>query len=200
VIYRAILFDLGRVLVHFDFQRAYRQLEKFCPHPATEIPKRLAGTGLVQRYECGLVDSRDFVAELTKILDLKVDFNDFCAVFCAIFAENLVPESLVEELASRYRLVLLSNTNEIHFDMIRRTYPVIRHFHQLVLSYEVKHMKPQPEIYRAAIEAARCRPEECFYTDDIPEFIEGARKMGMDAVQFESAEQLQREMRARGIL
>jgi putative hydrolase of the HAD superfamily len=200
VTYRAIIFDLGRVLVHFDFERAYRELESICPHAAAEIPRRLAGTGLVERFETGLIEPRDFVAELTQILDLNVTFERFCDLFCAIFTDILVPDSLVEHLATRYRLVLLSNTNAIHFEMIRRTYPILRHFHALVLSHEVKAMKPQPEIYRAAIEKAGCLPEECFYTDDIAAYIEGAQRMGIDAVQFENAEQLQREMRARGIL
>jgi len=96
-------------------------------------------------------------------------------------------------------LVLLSNTNPIHFEMIRAAYPHLRHFHRLVLSHEVKAMKPAPEIYRAAIDAAQCRPEECFFTDDILEYVEGARLMGIDAVQFESREQIERELSARGI-
>lgn len=198
--YKAIIFDLGKVLVHFDFKRGYRELETHCPHAAVEIPKRLAGTGLVQRFESGLVEPRDFVAELTKILDLNVDYDRFCGIWSCIFTETLVPDSLVADLASRYRLLLLSNTNAIHFEMVRRTYPILRHFHELVLSYEVKAMKPQPEIYRAALEKAGCRPEECFYTDDIPEYVEGARKMGIDAVQFQGAEKLERDLRERGIL
>jgi putative hydrolase of the HAD superfamily len=60
-------------------------------------------------------------------------------------------------------------------------------------------MKPQPEIYRAAIEAARCRAGECFFTDDILEYVEGARQLGIDAVQFESREQIERELHARGL-
>lgn len=198
--YRAVLFDLGRVLVHFDFGRVYRKLESICPHAAVEIPRKLAESGLAEQFETGLIEPRDFVAKLTKILDFDIDFDAFCPLFCEIFTHTLVPESLVERLASRYRLVLLSNTNAIHFDMIRRTYPILRHFHELVLSYQVKAMKPHPDIYRAAIAAAGCRPEECFYTDDIAAYVEGAQRMGIDAVQFEDAEQLQREMRARGIL
>ena len=108
---------------------------------------------------------------------------------------------MLEGLAARYRLVLLSNTNAIHFDSIRSGYaPLLRHFHQLVLSYEVKAMKPAPAIFQAAIEAARCRPEECFYTDDIPAYVEGARSLGIDAVVFQSAAQIERELAARNIL
>jgi putative hydrolase of the HAD superfamily len=199
VTYRAIIFDLGKVLVHFDFKRGYQALEGLCPHPASEIPKRLAPTGLVERFETGLVEPRDFVEQLTRILDLRVNYEQFCDIWSCIFMHTLIPESIIEGLAARYRLVLLSNTNAIHFEMIRRTYPVLRHFHSLVLSYEVKAMKPDPAIYRAAIERAGCRPEECFYTDDIGEYVEGARRLGIDAVQFRGAEALEEELRARAI-
>jgi putative hydrolase of the HAD superfamily len=145
------------------------------------------------------VEPRDFVEQLTRLLDLRVDYDQFCGIWSCIFTDPLIPESIIEGLASRYRLLLLSNTNAIHFDMVRRNYPVLRHFHDLVLSYEVKAMKPDPAIYRAVLERAGCRPEECFYTDDIGEYVEGARRMGIDAVQFRGAEALQQELRARGI-
>jgi putative hydrolase of the HAD superfamily len=200
VTYKAILFDLGKVLVHFDFKRAYQRLEGICPHAATEIPRVLATTGIAQRFETGLMEPAEFVAEITRTLNVEVGYPEFCDIFSCIFTETLVPESLVETLAARYRLVLLSNTNAIHFDWIRSRYPILRHFHHLVLSYEVKAMKPRPEIYEAAVAAAGCRPEECFYTDDIAEFVEGARRVGIDAVQFQGAAQLEHELRARGIL
>jgi glucose-1-phosphatase len=60
-------------------------------------------------------------------------------------------------------------------------------------------MKPSPKIYQAAIEAAQCAPEECFFTDDIPAYVEAAREHGIDAVQFQSCEQIQRELRTRGV-
>jgi putative hydrolase of the HAD superfamily len=197
--YKAIIFDLGKVLVHFDFKRGYRELEGLCPYPAAEIPKRLGSTGLVARFETGLIQPHDFVEQLSRILDLHVDYDRFCRIWSCIFAETLVPESMLEGLAARYRLLLLSNTNAIHFEMIRQSYPMIRHFHHLILSYEVKAMKPRPEIFHAAVARAGCRPEECFFTDDMAEFVEGARKVGIDAVQFRSAEQLAEELKSRGI-
>jgi putative hydrolase of the HAD superfamily len=197
--YKAIIFDLGKVLVHFDFKRGYRALEGLCPYSAAEIPKRVATTDLVERFETGLIEPRDFVSEFSRLLCLDVDYDRFCGIWSSIFAGTPVPESMLEGLAARYRLLLLSNTNAIHFEMIRANYPLVRHFHHLILSYEVKAMKPRPEIYRAAVERAGCRPEECFYTDDIAEYVEGARRLGIDAVQFLSAEQLQGELTARGI-
>ena len=197
--YKAIIFDLGKVLIHFDFKRGYRALEGLCPYSAAEIPQRIATTDLVERFETGLIEPRDFVSEFSRLLGLDVDYDRFCGIWSSIFSEILIPESMIEGLAARYRLLLLSNTNAIHFEMIRANYPLVRHFHHLILSYEVKAMKPRPEIYRAAVERAGCRPEECFYTDDIAAYVEAARRLGIDAVQFRSEEQLQGELTARGI-
>ena len=199
--HKAILFDLGRVLIHFDFRRGYRALEGLCPYAAEEIPGRLAGTGLVERFETGLVEPRDFVDQICQTLDMQVDYDQFRVIWSSIFTEVLIPESMLEGLKRRYRLVLVSNTNALHFEMIRETYAhLLRHFDDLVLSYEVRAMKPQPEIFQAAVELAGCPPEECFYTDDIAAYIEAARRMGIDAVQFESRAQLEGEMQVRGIV
>ena len=197
--HKAIIFDLGKVLVPFDFQRGYRALEAFCPHPAPEIRRRIGATGLVRPFETGLIEPRDFVARLTAALDLTLDYSRFCHAWSSIFYGQLIPDCVLESLAARYRLVLLSNTNCIHFDMIRAAYPLVRYFHELVLSYEVRSMKPDARIYQAAIACAGCRPEECFYTDDIAENVEGGLRQGMDAVLFESPEQLEQEMEKRGI-
>jgi putative hydrolase of the HAD superfamily len=198
--HKAILLDLGRVLIDFDFRRGYRALEGLCPYTAEEIPRRLAGTELVGQFETGLVEPRDFVDQMCRILELKVDYDQFREIWSSIFTDILIPESMLAGLGKRYRLVLVSNTNALHFEMIRETYGhLLRHFDDLVLSYEVHAMKPQPEIFQVAVERAGCRPEECFYTDDIAAYIEAARRMGIDAVVFESRMQLEEEMRRREI-
>jgi len=198
--YKAIIFDLGRVLVHFDFKRGYQGLEGLCPYPAAEIRQRIATTDLVTRFETGLVEPANFFGQLSRLLDLRLEYPRFCEIWSSIFTDVLVPEEMLAGLARRYRLVLLSNTNAIHFAMVREAYaPLLRHFHELVLSYEVQAMKPDPRIYRVAVERAGCRAEECFYTDDIAAYTAAAREQGIDAVTFESAGQIQGEMAARGI-
>ena len=197
---RTLIFDLGKVIVPFDFGRGYRAMEGICGLPAAEIPKRIGTTDLVIRFETGLVSPRDFVVELSNLLGLRVNYDQFCSIWSSIFLpDTLIPDEMLESLGRRYRMLLLSNTNAIHFDMIRERYPFVRHFDDLVLSHEVKAMKPSPVIYREAIARAGCRPEECFFTDDIEAYVEGARKEGIDAVQFVSLEKLQEDMRARGI-
>jgi FMN phosphatase YigB (HAD superfamily) len=197
--HRAIILDLGKVLIDFDFRRGYQALEGLCPYAASEIPHRLATTDLVERFETGLIEPRDFVLQFSRILGLRVEYHHFCRIWSSIFTEPLIPESMLEGLAARYRLLLLSNTNAIHFEMLRRTYSPLRHFHHWILSYEVHAMKPSSEIFQAAIERAGCHPEECFYTDDIAAYVEAAQRLGIDAVQFESREQLERELTARNI-
>jgi putative hydrolase of the HAD superfamily len=197
--HKTIIFDLGKVLVDFDFGRAYRALEQVCGCRMPEMRRRAMESGLYEKFETGRIDPRLFVTSMCDLLEAEIRYEDFCGIFNSIFAGTLVPESLLEGLAQRYRLLLLSNTNAIHYEMLDRAYPLLRHFHHRILSFEVNAMKPEPEIYRRAIERAGCRPEECFYTDDIPEFIAAAKTQGIDAVRFESAAQLQGELERRGI-
>jgi glucose-1-phosphatase len=197
--HKAVIFDLGKVLVQFDFQRAYQALERVCGCQAPEMQRRIAASGLAEKLETGRIEPRPFVSGLCEIIGAEIAYDDFCGMFNSIFAETLVPETMLEGLAARYKLLLLSNTNAIHFEMLEAAYPLLRHFHHRILSYRVNAMKPQPEIYHRAIELAGCRPEECFYTDDIPEFIAAAKEQGIDAVRFESAAQLESELERRGI-
>jgi glucose-1-phosphatase len=197
--HKAIIFDLGKVLVPFDFKIGYRALECACPFPADEIRRRIKETGLVDPFERGLIESRDFVHRLSAALDLRMDYGAFCAAWSSIFYGQLIADTVLQSLAGRYRLLLLSNTNAIHWEMIRETYPLVAHFHDCVLSFEVHAMKPEAAIFQAAVERAGCRPAECFFTDDIAANVEGARHYGIDAVRFESPSQLQAEMASRGI-
>lgn len=197
---KTVIFDLGKVLIPFDFSRGYQGMEKRCGYPAAEIRKRIAATDLVHRFETGLVEPEEFVDRLSRLLDLNASYDEFCEIWSSIFLpDTLIPESMLAGLRARYRMLVLSNTNAIHFRMVRENYPLLRYFDDLVLSYEVKAMKPSPAIYQAAIARARCSAGECFYTDDIPEYVAAAREQGIDAVPFESREQLERDLRARNI-
>ncbi len=198
---RTLIFDLGRVIVPFDFRRGYARMAERCGLEPEEVRARLKSDGLVHAFESGAIDGYEFHRQVARLLETDVAYDEFREIWFSIFLpETLVPDSLLEALHARYRLVLLSNTNVIHFEMIRKRYPILRHFDAFVLSYEAGAMKPDPRIYAAAIEAAQCAPAECFYTDDIPEFVEGARQAGIDAAVFEGAEALERDLRARGVV
>ncbi len=197
---KTIIFDLGKVIVPFDFMRAYEKIGPLCNLTPAEVPERLRNCDLVSRFESGLIEPRPFVQELASRLQLEISYPDFCAIWSSIFLpDTLIPESLLTGLGERYRLLLLSNTNAIHFEMVSERYPLLRHFDEYILSYKVGAMKPSPAIYEAALAKAQCRPDECFFTDDIPAYVEGARLHGIDAVQFQNAEQIETELRTRGV-
>jgi len=197
---KTVIFDLGKVIIPFDFMRGYQGLGGISGLSVAEIRSRITATDLVQRFECGLVEPADFVAELSRMLDLHISYDQFCQIWSSIFLPDpLIPESLLEGLSRGYRLLLLSNTNAIHFEMLEKTYPLLRHFHYKILSHRVRAMKPSPAIYREAIARAGCAPAEIFFTDDIADYVAGAKREGIDAVQFESSEQIERELRARGV-
>ena len=198
---KTVMLDLGNVIVPVDFRRCHAALSAVCSIPAQEIPRRISTTGLVQRFETGRVEPQDFVREVSEILGMKVTYAEFWEIWSDIVApEPILPESVIAALARDRRLLLLSNTNVIHFEMIEQRFPLLRHFHDYVLSYQVGAMKPDPRIYQEAIARAGCRAEECFFTDDVPAFVEGARAHGIDAVQFLSRGQLHSELAARGII
>src|ERR1700730_12514560 len=199
---KTVIFDLGKVIIPFDFSRAYRAMAELCPYSPEDIPKRIGSvpSDLLRRFESGQIEPEQFVEQLCGILDLRIGYAQFCEIFSSIFlADALIPESMLEGLRRRYRLLLLSNTNAIHFPMIRENYPLLQHFDDYILSYQVGAMKPSPRIYEEAIARAQCAPGECFFTDDIAEYVAAARQAGMDAVQFQSAAQIQSELAERGV-
>jgi putative hydrolase of the HAD superfamily len=180
---KAVMFDLGQVIVPFDFKRWYSQIESLSGTPAAEIPLRLRPTGLVQRFESGGIEPRDFARQVSGHLNLETTYERFCEIWDSIFLpETLIAEEMLRGIAGNYRLILLSNTNAIHFEMLRRNYGLLRHFHSLILSYEVKAMKPSPMIYEKAIEASGCAAAECFFTDDIEENVRAHSRHRRSAV------------------
>ncbi|MFN0101902.1 MAG: HAD family hydrolase [Bryobacteraceae bacterium] len=197
---KTIIFDMGNVIIPFDFRRGYAALEEHVDIPAAEIPERIRESALVPELECGRMAPREFVAAINRALGSQLSYEAFCGIWGAIFLPGtLIPAELVQKLREKYRVMVLSNTNAIHFEMVWEAYPILRHFDHLTLSHEVKALKPEPAIYAAALAEAQAKPEECFFTDDIPAYVEGARRAGIQAEQFLGYEKLLSDLRVRGI-
>lgn len=198
---KAVIFDLGRVIVPFDFDRGYTRLSALCSLGVKEIRDRIGRTGLVQQFETGLVEPQEFVAGIGVALGISLSVEEFSVIWNSIFLpETLIPEQMLIALKRRYRLLLLSNTNMLHFAGLEAEYPLLRHFHEHVLSFRVKMMKPDAGIYRHAAEAAGCAPDACLFIDDLPENVDGARQAGMQALLFRSREELERDFDRLGIV
>lgn len=198
---RTIIFDLGNVLIPFDWQRGYQALARHSPFPPEEIRARIKGEDLFNQFERGLIEPAEFAARIGRLLELDgLDFQRFREVWSSIFLpETILPEEMLAALHERYRLLLLSNTDPIHYGWVVEKYPILAHFDAAVLSFELGRRKPEEEIYRVAIEKAGCASEEIFFTDDLEPNVEGARRVGIDAVTFRGREQLEQELRARGV-
>ncbi len=119
----------------------------------------------------------------------------------AIDPGPILESDLFERLSKRYRLALLSNTDPIHVAHLESTYGFFRHFPKPARIYScvVGASKPNPLIYREALRASKARAKEAVYIDDIPSYVEAARRLGMTGVTFQSPGQLDREMEALGI-
>lgn len=197
---RTLIFDLGKVIIPFDWKRGYQALAEFSPCPPEEIRSRIKETGLFTTFELGLVDSGDLAQRLSAVLDMNVPFEKFRELWSSIFLpETILPDELLAGLHANYRLLLLSNTDPIHYAWVAEKYPIMRHFDHCVLSFNLGLRKPEPGIYQEAIRQAHCAPAEIFFTDDLAVNIEGARLAGIDAVQFQSLAQLQGELTSRGV-
>jgi putative hydrolase of the HAD superfamily len=198
---KALLFDLGDVIVGLDFDRVYRRVALLLGRPASGVPALIREADLAGPYERGELSSAQFHRAFCQAVGIDVAYGEFCEIWEDMFPpELLVPESFFESVRGRYRLVLLSNTNEIHFDSILRRYSVLRWFDDFVLSYRVGALKPSPAIYQEAVRVAGCRPAECFFTDDKTENIEGAVTAGLDAVRFEGWTNLEQHLRQRSVV
>jgi glucose-1-phosphatase len=197
---RTLIFDLGQVVIPFDWKRGYRALAEFSPYSPEEIRRRIKETGLFNTFERGLVDPGDVAQRLSAELEMQVPFEKFRELWSSIFLpETILPDQMLAGLHANYRLLLLSNTDAIHYGWIAEKYPVMRHFDHCVLSFELGLRKPEPGIYQEAIRQAQCAPAEIFFTDDIAENAAAARLAGIDAVQFQSLAQLEGELTSRGI-
>lgn len=198
---RTFIFDLGNVIVPFDINIGLENVANVCDLSNEEIRERLFAGQFSQDYHSGKTSEQEFYESVQKSLNLRLNFEEFADAWNTIFSpEPIIPDEFIEKLSRKYRLIVLSDTNKLHFEFIRENYPVLRHFNDFVLSHEVGSQKPSPEIFDAAIEKAKCLPEECFYTDDNKTYTEKARDFGINAVQFISFDQFEEVLRSRRLV
>ena len=187
----ALLFDLGKVLVDFDFELGLKHFVARSTLTHDEFMRVILDQAWIQRYETGAITSADYHRYLRDHGRLEMSIDEFHHAWSAVFLpELIVPEALLAKLRKRYPLILVSNTNESHATFIARSYNVLDYFDHKIFSHEVGSMKPDRKIYDAAIAAADKPPETLFFTDDRAENIESALKLGIQAHHFRSLDEL----------
>jgi len=131
-------------------------------------------------------------------LKLSLSYGEFRDAWNRVLDPELIlPENLFIQLGARCRLALLSNTDPIHAECLERRFGFGRHFPVRIYSCQVGMTKPSPAIYRLALESLGVAASEAVYVDDIQEFVEAARQMGVDAIHFKTRDLLEAELRHR---
>jgi HAD superfamily hydrolase (TIGR01509 family) len=196
---RTVVSDLGNVLLRFDHMRACQAMARMSPWSPQEVYDSMFGSNLVRDYELGRISSSEFAQGCAARLDLDVGVDATRHIWSDIFHPVEGMEGLIRSLKEHYTLVLLSNTNEWHFEHCREKYPVVRLFDHHALSYRLGCRKPNPLIYEKALAMANALPEETLYFDDIPAYVEAARELGWKGICFQDRDQVTREMKAEGM-
>jgi FMN phosphatase YigB (HAD superfamily) len=198
---RCFLLDLGKVLIGIDFRPFGDKMLKLTGLGYEPLREAIMADGLSHQFETGRIAEKEFHAEICRRVGAAIPWDEFKAAWNSIFIpEPLLSDALVSRLAQQRPLWALSNTNALHFDYIRRHFPILRHFTGFVLSFEVGCAKPQPEIFHAALERAGVEPGGALFIDDLGPNVEAARGLGINAFQFLSPDQFVEELRGRHIL
>jgi epoxide hydrolase-like predicted phosphatase len=197
---KGVIFDFGRVLCEFDIQRFVAVAAEHSSLGADEFAARVPQTmPVAHAYEAGDLSSDQFFAEVSRIAALNMRREEFKEAYSDIFTPIESTWEVVRRLKGKYRLGLLSNTNEWHYERGIKTVPVFPLFESVTLSYVVHAMKPDPRIYRAALASMRLEPEACIYIDDLEENVTAARALGMRAFRYVSHDQLLDDLISAGI-
>jgi len=197
---KAVIFDLGNVLIHFDAVRAAKRFSRAAHVPFEKVWDHFFTSKAEKAYTRGEITTREFYLHAKRAFNSKIDFNTFSGLWNDIFWENRGIRSILVRLSRRYPLYLISNTNALHFNHVRKEYPhLFRHFKRTFPSHRIGHRKPDPRIYRKVLRAIRHRPEETVFVDDMPKFVDSAKKVGMNGIRFRSNQQLTRELRRLGV-
>lgn len=177
-----IIFDLGKVLIDYDYSKLYGKINV--------IPDRRALKQFekqVYLFGAGKISKSAFKESVCSLLGLSMSFAEFSAYWCSMFSPIPMMEQLALDLHNNYSVYIFSNTDAIHFPFLKRHYPFLDSFEKsLMLSYEIKAMKPEKESYQKALGLFDLVPEQSLFIDDRPENIKGALDFGMKGIVHKS--------------
>lgn len=199
--YSAVVFDLGMVLVPFDYKIMVKKLEKVEQGLGDYFINSYRSNYQTHRdFERGDISEEDFVNMMLNVIDHKIDSETFKRFYSEIFTFNQNVIDLLPVIKKNYRLFLLSNTNAIHQHYGWKDFSFIQHFEKLILSHEVGAVKPEEKIYRAVEAASGLPSEEHIFIDDIKEYADTPKKFGWDGIQFIGYDDLVVNLKSKGIL
>jgi len=198
---RAIIFDLGNVLVQVNFANMLiHQPEDSLNKSPQEVIEAAYRDDLFKQFCKGEIDSLTFYKRLTEKYDLDMSFEAFKEKWCDIFEPMEGMPEMLNILKIKYNIGLLSDTDPIHWQYVLNAYPYLQTIKKPALSFEIGFMKPHPQTYRTAADYTGYPLQNCLFIDDRMVNVKGARKLGMEAVHFENPEKLRDMLREMQII
>ena len=185
-----ILFDLGKVLVDFDWHLAARQISAQARATPEELFNFIITSDLMVRFEKGRITNEQFFSEVQSAIGYRATMLDFRQAFSDIFTEI----SEMVRLHARIRAAniptwIFSNTNDWAVTHIRERFPFFANFDGYFLSYKLGVMKPHAGIYEAAERTTGCCGGEILYIDDSAENAAAGVARGWRTIQHISPDQ-----------
>ena len=198
---RALIFDVGRVIVRVDVAQALALLGAAANLSAEQVWSAIASDARMRDFQEGRLEPREWHQHLARRFGLPLTYEQFCAAWnTALDSETILSEGMFAQLSRHHRLLLLSNTDPIHVAHLETNFRFPRYFHSRLYSCVAGVSKPDAAIYRQAIAEAGAAPDQILYIDDTEEYVEAGRRAGMQVIHFGGAERLLGELRQRGIL
>lgn len=197
---RAVIFDIGRVLIRIDVARAAEGLASGTSLSPQELWLAIEKDPRWKDWQEGRISARDWHLHLKQRFGGAETFERFTHAWNSVLdPEPMLNNELFEKLTKNYRLGLLSNTDPIHVAYIESRYDFFSYFPVRIYSCAIGVAKPNPLIYKEALRACRVRAGEAVYVDDIPAYVEAARRLGLLGIQFQSPKQLALELQDLGL-
>jgi putative hydrolase of the HAD superfamily len=201
-----LLFDLGNVIVRVSHAAMAAALAARSRDARFQDPHRVLAlafddrVGLTVGFDEGRLSAEAFHRAVADRLGLSIPFEEFARCWNAGFEENREVTALIRRLHGRYRLMLLSNTNELHYRHLESRLSVLSLMERTFLSFELGLRKPERAIYERVLAESGVAPGRIVYVDDIPAYTRAAADLNIQAVTFESAAKLERALRERGVV
>lgn len=186
-----LLLDLGGVLADLVDPVAAMELDMTLP----EFWKTWTSSSVVRALETGQMDEEEFLREIPAVLGCfpNTPFRTRFHAWQLKLFSNV--EDCVRSATGRYRVALLSNTNEIHWQQVTSASSLFDVFDKVFLSYETGHYKPEPAAFQDVLEYFGCTPGEIVFLDDSEPNVVAARKLGIDAHKVVGGAQLEELLR-----
>lgn len=198
--YSVIVFDLGNVLINFDYKIAAAKFNEIEPQLGEKfLFYQKQNYNRHREFEKGLLDEDNFIKAVLSDINGKIDSDTFKRIYSDIFTVNYDVVKLLPGLHEKFMLILMSNTDPLHKKYGWEKYNFLSNFDYKVLSFEAGAVKPEEKIYSKVEMLSNVPPERHLYIDDINEYVKAAQNRGWDAIQFIHYDQLMNELKAREI-